>query len=624
MVAPLLRMTILPGCLMPAFGTSAALNLPSANAAEAASSAAVAISLFIGNAAERPLRRYDSAMRSRPLAALFFLAACTMSSPPSPPPPQPAAAMDASAGQIVFTGGIVVAGPSQTPQKGWSVVVSGERIIAAGPANEIRVSHPEARVIDVTGTTILPGLTDAHGHLYGLGLSLDTVSLVGLESYEAAIARVKERAQRAQPGEWILGRGWDQNRWPGKQFPTAAPLDAAIPDHPVWLRRVDGHAGVANTAAMRAAGVTAATRDPERGRIIRDANGNPTGTFIDAAQSLIDNKVPPPSPELRKARVLAAAQTIAATGLTEMHDAGADGATIAAVKQLIDEKKMPIRIYQMVSDDAAMLDTWFRRGPLIAYGNRLTVRAVKLYADGALGSRGAALLAPYSDDPGNSGLLVSKEEHLADVAKRARNAGFQVNTHAIGDRGVRNVFEAYESAGATAADRFRIEHFQVVALSDFPRLARSGIIASMQPTHATSDMYWAEKRVGPERIKGAYAWRTVLDSGARLALGSDFPVEAVNPFFGIYAAVTRQDQKGWPAGGWYPSQKLTLAEAIRGFTLDAAFAAFEEQSRGSIEPGKLADLTIVDGDLFAMPQSDLFKAKVRMTVVGGEVVYGPR
>jgi len=375
---------------------------------------------------------------------------------------------------------------------------------------------------------------------------------------------------------------------------------------------------------MRAAGVTAATRDPEGGRIIRDANGNPTGTFVDGAMSLIDTKVPPPSPELRKARVLAAAQAIAATGLTEMHDAGADGATIAAVKQLIDEKKFPIRVYQMVSDDARLLDTWFRSGPLIAYGNRLTVRAVKCYADGALGSRGAALLAPYSDDPGNSGLLVSKEEHLADVAKRARNAGFQVNTHAIGDRGVRNVFEAYESAGATAANRFRIEHFQVVALSDFPRLAKSGIVASMQPTHATSDMYWAEDRVGPERIKGAYAWRTVLDSGARLALGSDFPVEAVNPFFGIYAAVTRQDQKGWPDGGWYPSQKLTLAEAIRGFTLDAAFAAFEEQSRGTIEPGKLADLTIVDGDLFAMPESDLFKAKVRMTVVGGEVVYGAK
>jgi len=492
--------------------------------------------------------------------------------------------------------------------------------VATGPADEIRAAHPAARVIDVTGTTILPGLTDAHGHLYGLGLSLDTVSLLGTSTFDEAVARVKERAQRAQPGEWVLGRGWDQNRWPGKQFPTAAPLDAAIPDHPVWLRRVDGHAGVANAAAMRAAGVTALTPDPEGGRIVRDATGNPTGTFVDGAMSLIDTKVPAPSPELRKARVLAAAQTIAANGLTEIHDAGADGATVAAVRQLIDEKKFPIRLYTMLTDDAALLDTWFRRGPEVGYGGRHTVRAVKLYADGALGSRGAALLAPYADDPGNTGLLVSRPEHLAEVAKRARAAGFQVNTHAIGDRGVRNVFDAYESAGATAADRFRIEHFQVVAPADFARLGRSGIIASMQPTHATSDMYWAEDRVGPERIKGAYAWRTVLDSGARLALGSDFPVEAVNPFFGIHAAVTRQDQKAWPAGGWYPAQKLTLAEAIRGFTLDAAYAAFEETSRGTIEPGKLADLTIIDGDLYSM--SDLYTAKVRMTVVGGEVAYG--
>ena len=502
------------------------------------------------------------------------------------------------------------------------MVVAGGKIVAVGPADELRAAHPAARVIDVTGATVMPGLTDAHGHLYGLGLSLDTVNLVGATSFDEAVARVKERAERAQPGEWILGRGWDQNRWPGKQFPTAAALDAAITDHPVWLRRVDGHAGVANSAAMRAAGVTTSTPDPEGGRIIRDANGNPTGVFVDHAEGLIDSAVPPPSFELRKARVLAAAQRIAANGLTEMHDAGADGSTILAVRQLIDEKRFPIRVYTMLTDDAPLLDTWFRRGAEVGYGDRLTVRAVKLYADGALGSRGAALLAPYSDDRGNSGLLVNRPEHLLDVTRRARAAGFQVNAHAIGDRGVRNVIDAYEQAGVAAADRCRIEHLQVVAPEDFPRLARSGIIASMQPTHATSDMGWAEDRVGPERIKGAYAWRTVLDSGARLALGSDFPVEAVNPFFGIHAAVTRQDQKGWPAGGWYPAQKLTLAEAIRGFTSDAAYAAFEETSRGTIEPGKLADFTIVEGDLYAMPPSELFNTKVRMTVVGGEVVYG--
>jgi len=525
---------------------------------------------------------------------------------------------------MIFSGATVVSGSDQTPHPNYAVEVAGGRVIAVGPADQLRREHPDARVIDVTGTTILPGLPDAHGHLYGLGLSLDTVSLVGTSSYDEAIARVKDRASHAQPGEWILGRGWDQNRWPGKQFPTAAPLDAAIADHPVWLKRVDGHAGVANTAALRAAGITAATADPEGGRIIRDASGNPTGTFVDAAQGLIEGKIPPPSFEMRKRRVLAAAQKIAQNGLTEMHDAGADPGTIRAVRELIDEHRFPIRVYTMIADDARALDEWFARGKLIDYGGRLTVRSVKLYADGALGSRGAALLAPYSDDPGNSGLIVSRPEHLADVSRRARAAGFQVNTHAIGDRGVRNAIDAYEAAGVTPQDRFRIEHFQVVAPTDFARVARDGIIASMQPTHATSDMYWAEDRVGPERIKGAYAWRTVLNSGGRLALGSDFPVEDVNPFFGIYAAVTRQDQKRWPAGEWYPDQKLTLAEAIRGFTKDAAYAAFEEESRGTFEPSKLADFTIVEGDLYSMPQSELFKAKVRYTVVGGEIVYSSR
>jgi len=518
----------------------------------------------------------------------------------------------------IYTARTIAIGAAQTPSRDAGVLVSDGKIVAADTLAALRAAHPGARVVDYGDATILPGLTDAHGHLYGLGLSLDTVPLYAA-SVEEVVARVKERAARAAAGDWILGRGWDQNRWPGKQFPTASVLDAAVPDHPVWLRRVDGHAGWANSAAMRAAGVTAATKDPEGGRIIRDANGNPTGVFVDAAESLIDSKTPPPSFALRKQRVLAAAQTIAKNGLTEMHDAGADGETILAVRELIDEKRFPIRIYTMLSDDALLFDTWFKDGPLIGYGGRLTVRAVKLYADGALGSRGAALLAPYSDDPGNVGLLVSRPEHLLDVARRARAAKFQVNTHAIGDRGVRNVLDAYEGAGATPAERFRIEHYQVVAPPDFARTAHDGFIASMQPTHATSDMPWAEARLGPDRIKGAYAWRTVLNSGARLALGSDFPVEDVNPFFGIYSAVTRQDQNGNPPGGWYPDQRLTLAEAIRGFTLDAAYAAFEEGSRGTIEPGKLADFTVVEGDVYAMPQ--LFKAKVRATVVDGRAVY---
>jgi predicted amidohydrolase YtcJ len=541
--------------------------------------------------------------------ALMAALGCTMTTQP------------AQTKGVLFAGGLVAAGPRQTPLRDYAVYVEGDRVVAVGSASELRASHPGATVVDVAGATVLPGLTDAHAHLYGLGLALDTVNLVGSGSIEEIVAKARERAGRAAAGEWVLGRGWDQNRWAVKEFPTAASLDAAIADHPVWLKRVDGHAGWANTAALRAAGITAATTDPDGGRILRDASGNPTGVFIDAAQGLVERKIPEPSHALIKSRVRAAAENIARHGLTEIHDAGAGAETIAAVRELIDEGAFPIRVYTMVADDAAQLREWFARGKLIGYGGRMTVRSVKLYADGALGSRGALLLAPYADDPSNGGLVVSTEQHMADVAKRARAAGFQVNTHAIGDRGVRNAIEAYEQAGVTAADRYRIEHYQVVAPEDFVRTVKSGVIASMQPTHATSDMYWAEKRVGPERVRGAYAWRMVLNAGGRLALGSDFPVEDVNPFFGIYAAVTRQDQKSWPAGGWYPEQKLTLAEAIRGFTADAAYAAFEEDSRGTIEPGKLADFTIVEGDFFNAPAADLFKTKVRMTVVGGAIVY---
>ena len=518
----------------------------------------------------------------------------------------------------IFTG--IVWDAHHTAQPGHAVLVRDGHVRKVGPADAIRAAHPNAEVVATSGT-ILPGLTDAHAHLYELGLALDTVDLTGTTSFDDVLARVRVRAEAAPATEWLLGRGWDQNDWPVKEFPTAAALDAVISDRPVLLDRVDGHAVLANSAAMRVAGITAATPDPSGGRIVRDASGTPTGVFIDAAIGLVGQAVPAVSFEQRKRRVEAAARRIAENGLTEIHDAGADAETIRAVRELVDEKRFPIRVYVMLGDNAALLSDWFARGPLVDHGGRLTVRSVKLYADGALGSRGAALLEPYSDDPGNSGLMIGSAAHIEDVARRGRASGFQVNTHAIGDAGVRNAIAAYERAGVTAADRFRIEHLQVVAPSDFPRLARAGIIASMQPTHATSDMYWAEDRVGPQRVRGAYAWRTVLDSGGRLALGSDFPVEDVNPWLGISAAVTRQDRKGWPAGGWYSDQRLTLAEAIRGFTSDAAYAAFEERSRGTIEAGKLADFTIIEGDLASMPAASLDDVKVRYTVVGGEIVY---
>lgn len=513
----------------------------------------------------------------------------------------------------IFTAQHVVAGADQSPRQGYAIYTSGGTIREVGPAADIRRAHPSARIIDAGDATILPGLVDAHAHLYGLGLAVDTLRLVDTTSFEQIVGLVAQRAAGARSGEWVLGRGWDQNDWPDKAFPTSAALDRAVPNHPVWLRRIDGHAGIANAAAMRAAGVTGATTDPPGGKIERDAAGNPTGVFIDAAMDLIDKAVPAPTFAQVKDRVRAAAELIAKEGLTAIHDAGADDETLRAVRELIDEKRFPIRLYGMLGDEEALLRDWFARGPQIGYGDRLTVRSVKVYADGALGSRGAAMLEPYSDDPGNRGLVIATPEHITDVSRRALAAGFQVNTHAIGDRGVRNVIDSYEAAGVTGDRRFRIEHLQVIAPADLPRLARSGIIASMQPTHATSDAPWAEARLGAQRVRGAYAWRSVLESGARLALGSDFPVEEVNPWLGVEAAVVRAN--------WYPEEKLTLAEAIRGFTLDAAYAAFEEESRGTIEPGKLADLTIVHGNPYAIAPESLGDVRVKMTVVGGEVVH---
>ncbi|HEX7708444.1 MAG TPA: amidohydrolase [Thermoanaerobaculia bacterium] len=549
----------------------------------------------------------------------FFLLTIISCSPAVPPSGTAPVVMPDQA--TLFIGGLVVAGPAQTPEHGFGVVVQDGRIFEVGPADFLRTRFPSAKVVDAPGATILPGLVDAHGHLYGLGLALDIVDLVDTTSFDEVVERVRSRAASTPPGEWIIGRGWDQNDWDAQEFPTSELLDRIVPAHPVMLRRIDGHALIANRAAMRAAGVTAASQEPSGGRIVRDARGEPTGVFIDAAMELVERSIPPVTRDQRKSRVLAAARAIASAGLTGMHDAGIDAETIAVVKELIDEGQLPIRVYAMLSDNASLLDTWFASGPLVDYGERLTIRSVKLYADGALGSRGAALLAPYDDDPHNHGLTLASPAHIENVARRGRTAGFQVNTHAIGDAAVRSVIEAYERTDVTPTDRFRIEHLQVIAPDDVPRLVEQGTIASVQPTHATSDMYWAEQRLGPERILGAYAWRTLVNAGVRLALGSDFPVEQVNPFHGISAAVTRQDRKGWPPGGWYPEERLSLREAIRGFTLDAAFAAFGEQSRGTIEPGKIADFTIVEGDLFAMPSSELDDARVLYTVVGGEIVH---
>lgn len=538
-------------------------------------------------------------------------------------PPAAATPATGDGGSMIIHGGTMYLGASQTPETGKAILVRDGRIAAIGTLDEMKAQAPAATIVDASGRTVLPGLIDAHAHIDGLGIALDIVDLVGTKSLDEVLDRVAAKKTAAPSGEWIEGRGWDQNDWPVKQFPTAAAADARIPDQPIFLTRVDGHAALANSAAMKIAGIDASTPDPAGGRIVRDAAGNPTGVFIDEAMNLVSKHIPIPTRETRKRRIAAAVATIASKGLTGVHEAGSESPAelIEIYKELADEGRLPIRVYYMLPDKPEVLAEWFAKGPLVGYKGRVTVRSVKLYADGALGSRGAALLADYADDSGNAGLMIISGDHIVDVATRAKAAGFQVGTHAIGDRGVRTVVDSYVAAGVTASDRFRVEHFQIAAVDDIPRAASSGIIASMQPTHATSDMPWAEDRLGAKRLPGAYAWRKVLDAGGRLALGSDFPVEDVNPFYGIYSSVTRQDHDGHPPGGWTPEEKLTLAEALRGFTLDAAFAGFEEDDLGTIETGKAADFTIVDGTLGEMPEADLWKASVAATIVGGEIVY---
>jgi predicted amidohydrolase YtcJ len=425
-----------------------------------------------------------------------------------------------------------------------------------------------------------------------------------------------------------LGRGWDQNDWPDRQFPTHAALTEAAADRPVFLTRICGHAGWANRAALELAGIGPDTPDPPGGRILRDEDGQPTGVLIDAAQGLVAGKIPPPGKEETAEALELAVAECPALGLTGVHDAGCGLQTLDLLRQLAAEGRLPLRVYAMLSgDDRKLLGEAFARGREVGLADhRLTIRAVKLFADGALGSRGAALLEPYADAPEESGLVILSGDRIAEVSKRALAAGFQVCTHAIGDRANRVALDAYQRAFLAlphAADpRFRIEHAQILDAQDVPRFAELGVIASVQSTHATSDMPWVHDRIGPDRAReGAYLWQTLLDAGARICNGSDAPVESLNPLFGIYAAITRQDHAGHPPGGWYPRQRLTRMRALESFTRDAAYAAFEENLKGSLEVGKLADLVVWSNDFLEVPPPEILTTRAEITVLGGEVVY---
>jgi predicted amidohydrolase YtcJ len=533
-----------------------------------------------------------------------------------------AVAAPAASDAIAITGGVIHTLDPARP-RATVAVARGGKLTCVGDASDCEVPRG-ARVIDLHGGGAVPGLADAHGHVLGYGMTLTEVDLTGCADEAACAARVADRARTARPGAWIVGRGWDQNRWPGARFPTRASLDAVAGDHPVLAHRVDGHAIWVNGRALDAAKIDRATRDPDGGRVVRDDAGAPSGVLVDNGVDLVTKVVPPLSDaELRDALV-ASMRHLVAVGLTSVHDAGVDARTLAVYRDLDAHGALPLRVYAMLDGQQPMdalraaMDEWrgFR-------GDRLTVRAVKLYADGALGSRGAWLKEPYADDPKNTGLTVTAPGELRARVLEVARAGYQPAVHAIGDRACAETLADFVAASRLAKDlRPRVEHLQILDPSDRHLLVDAGAVASMQPTHATSDAPWAEQRLGhgTERQRGAYAWRAVLDLGVPLACGSDFPVEDIDPRKGLFSAETRRFP-GAPPEGWMPEQRLTRDEAFRCFTAGAAYAEHAEARRGRIAVGLDADLTVFERDPFAIPADALPTDAVVATIVGGRVEY---
>lgn len=509
-----------------------------------------------------------------------------------------------------------------------AIAVYDGKILDIGSETAILNLYPDFRRINGEGYTVLPGLIDAHAHVMNLGIRELNLDITGIRSLEATLEKIEHFANEYPDREWITGRGWNQVLWEGNEFPTAADIDRVVSDRPVYLTRIDGHAAWVNTKALELAGIDRDTPDVQGGTIIRDESGDATGVLVDVSMYPVRNLIPERSLEEFELALELAIHEMKKYGITSVHDARTDLDEWTLYKKFADDGRLHTRIYAMIAGTGGTFDEMAVEGPVYSYSDDLlSLRSVKISADGALGSRGAALLEDYHDDPGNKGLLFFDQDELNEMLLKGASLGFQMNVHAIGDAANRQLLDAYQfiydelGAESQTLLRHRIEHAQIVAIEDIPRFRELNLIASMQPTHATSDMNMAESRVGPDRIKGAYAWQTFLEQGTIIAGGSDFPVEEVNPFYGLYSAVTRQDHEGMPPGGWYSEHRMSRIEALRAFTLDAAYSAHQEEIIGTLEPGKWADFIVIDRDFFEIDASQIWQTEVLETWVAGEKVY---
>jgi predicted amidohydrolase YtcJ len=502
-----------------------------------------------------------------------------------------------------------------------TLVIKDGRVVKVG-GDTLKNSFPDAKLIDANGNTLLPGLIDAHGHVIGLGDNLSQLDVRGAKSVDEVVAKLNVFAENKQ--NWIIGRGWNQELWVNTRFPTAADLDKVVNDRPVVLSRVDSHAIWVNSKALKLAGITAQTKAPDGGEIIKDEFGNPTGVFIDKAESLITQHMPAPSKQDISDSLNAAGQHLLSLGITSTHDAGIDKATWEVYKERSELGNLPVRIVAMLSGASPDLNTMLKAGRYNDANDFMSIRSVKVYADGALGSRGAALIENYADRANHHGLMLETQEKLEELFTLSFKNGFSANTHAIGDKANRTVLDAYENVFKKTGGmllRNRIEHAQIVTPEDIPRFKALKIIPSMQPVHATSDMHMAEQRLSKKQLSGAYAWQTFLKQGSVVAAGSDYPVELANPFDGLYSAITRMDHKQLPENGWRASEVLSREDALRAFTLGGAYAAHQEFKIGSLEQGKWADFILIDKDYFKAPVNELYDITVLQTWIAGMKRY---